>query len=628
MTRQRTGATMVDTTAPAPRTGKRARTGAAAARASVAGKPAARKAATPFAAGKRAARGPAPRKARRVSGAASSALIERATQNTLAANPLIGIRRKEVLAAASTLLAQLARQPAMLSRQAAKFLAELAQVAAGRSALVPAAGDRRFTDKAWADGAGFRRLLQAYLALGESLAHCIDDAKLDPVVAERSRFVASLLVDAIAPTNFIVTNPAALQKAVATRGTSLIRGLANLVEDLTSGRWLPRQVDSRPFAVGKNVANTAGAVVFRNEMLELIQYAPATAEVHRRPLLIVPPQINKYYAFDLAPGKSIVQWSVGSGVRTFAVSWRNPTTEHAAWGIDAYVVALEHAVDALCEITGVSDVNVWGACSGGITLTAFLAYLAAVGQRKVHSATLAVCVLDTKAVRKTTAGLFVTPATIRAAKAASRKRGVVEGAELARMFAWMRPNDLVWNYVVNNYLLGNEPPAHDILFWNNDTTRLPARLHADFLNLFETNPFARPRTLSVRGRKTDMRRIGIDTYVIGGLTDHITPWDGVYETARLYGGARATFVLSNGGHMQSLINPPGNPRSWFVAGPARAATSGAWLEGRAKVEGSWWPHWRDWIHKRSGRLQPADVTLGNFRYAPLAPAPGTYVFER
>jgi len=569
------------------------------------------------------------RRTRTGTGAApSSALIERAAQNTLAANPLIGIRREEVLAAASTLLAQLARQPVMVSRQVARFLAELARVASGRSTLAPAAGDRRFADKAWSDGAGFRRLLQAYIALGESLDRSVSEARLDPLAAERARFVTSLLIDAIAPTNFVVTNPAAIRKAVATRGTSLIRGLANLVEDLTSGRWLPRQVDSRPFAVGKNVANTAGAVVFRNEMLELIQYSPTTAEVHRRPLLIVPPQINKYYAFDLAPGKSIVQWSVGSNVRTFAVSWRNPTSEHAAWGIDAYVEALEQAVDAICEITGSADVNVWGACSGGITLTAFLAWLAAVGRRKVHAATLAVCVLDTSGVRKTTAGLFVTPATIKAARAASRRRGVVEGAELARMFAWMRPNDLVWNYVVNNYLLGNEPPAHDILFWNNDTTRLPAKLHADFLDLFETNPFARPGALSVRGRQTDPSRIGIHTYVVGGLTDHITPWDGVYETARLYGGARSTFVLSNGGHMQSLINPPGNTRSWFAEGPARAATAEAWLKGRARTEGSWWPHWREWIRKRSGRLQPAEAAPGSARYAPLAPAPGTYVFEQ
>ena len=280
------------------------------------------------------------------------------------------------------------------------------------------------------------------------------------------------------------------------------------------------------------------------------------------------------------------------------------------------------------EITGSADVNVWGACSGGITLTAFLAYLAARRNRKIHAATIAVCVLDMSAVRQTTAGLFVTPATIKAAKAASRKRGVVEGTDLARMFAWMRPNDLIWNYVVNNYLLGNDPPAYDILVWNNDTTRLPAQLHADFLDLMDGNPFAHPGRLTVRGRKIDMSRIGIDTYVVGGLADHITPWQGVYQTARLYGGTRSTFALSNGGHIQSLVNPPGNARSWYMAGPARAATPEAWLKRGEKVEGSWWPHWREWIRARSGAMQPAPAALGSARHAPLCPAPGTYVLER
>jgi polyhydroxyalkanoate synthase len=232
------------------------------------------------------------------------------------------------------------------------------------------------------------------------------------------------------------------------------------------------------------------------------------------------------------------------------------------------------------------------------------------------------------AVAKHDRGLFVTPATIAAAKAASRKRGVVEGKDLARMFAWMRPNDLVWNYVVNNYLLGNEPPAHDILYWNNDTTRLPAALHADFLDLFEANPFATHGKLRVRGRKIDIGTAGHATYMVGGLTDHITPWQGVYRTARLYAGPRSTFVLANGGHIQSLVNPPGNRKSWFMAGAARAATPEAWLGRREKAEGSWWPHWREWLRARSGTLQRAPASLGSARHAPIVAAPGTYVLER
>jgi len=572
----------------------------------------------------------APRGVRKESAATAAPpeLALLAARNTLAANPLVGIRRKDVLAAASMLLSHLARQPRAVSRQYAKFLGELLQVARGRSALAPAAGDRRFADKTWSDSAAFHRLLQAYVALSRSLDAVVDDARLDATNTDRARFVVSLVVDALAPTNFIVTNPAALKKAVDTRGASVIRGLANLVEDLTGGTLLPKQVDARPFTVGRNLANAKGSVVFRNELLELIQYAPTTPEVHRRPLLIVPPQINKYYVFDLAPAKSIVAWSLGSGVQTFVISWRNPTREHADWGLDAYVGAIEEAVDAMREITGSPDVNVWGACSGGITLTAFLGYLAARRERKVHAVTLAVCVLDMSTIHQTTAGLFVTPATIEAARAASNKRGVVEGKALARMFAWMRPNDLVWNYVVNNYLLGNDPPAYDILYWNNDTTRLPARLHADFLGLVDGNPFAEPGKLVVRGRKIDVGAIGLDSYVVGGLADHITPWKGVYRTARLCGSRRTTFALSNGGHIQSLINPPGGSRSWFMAGAANAATPDAWLKRQAKVEGSWWPHWREWIRARSGGLAPAPAMLGSARHAPLAAAPGTYVFER
>ena len=556
------------------------------------------------------------------------ALVENATRNTLAANPLVGVRRKDVAAAAAALMNQLARNPGVVAGQYAKLLGESARIATGRSALTPAAGDRRFADAAWTNNAVFKRMLQSYLALGQSLDRCVDGAGLDEAGAARAHFAVDLLVDALAPTNFVASNPVALRKLVDTKGASVVRGFANLIDDVAGGTGLPRQVDTRPFTVGRNVAATSGAVVYRNELLELIQYAPTTPQIHARPLLIVPPQINKYYVFDLAPDKSLVRFALESGIQTFAVSWRNPTRKHAGCGFDAYTEALEQAIDAMCAITTSADVNVLGACSGGMTLAALLGHLAARRERIVHSATLAVCVLDMAAVRDATMGLFATPATLAAAKAASRKRGVVEGTALARMFAWMRPNDLVWNYVVNNYLLGNEPPAHDILFWNNDTTRLPARLHADFLDLVESNAFVGRGALRVRGTGIDLRDVRMDTYVVGGLTDHITTWQGVYRTARLFGVSRSTFVLSNAGHIQSLINPPGKGRSWFMAGPARAQTPDAWTKRQHKIEGSWWPHWAAWLRARSGTLQPATGGLGRDSHPPLAPAPGTYVFER
>ena len=558
-----------------------------------------------------------------------AALVESAAQNTLALNPLVGVRRKDLLAAAAALTAQLARQPKTLGVEYAKLAREYARIALGRSEIAPASGDRRFADPAWTKNGAFRRLLQSYVALGQSLDRCVDDAKLEASNAARARFAVSLFVDALAPTNFVASNPTALKKLVDTKGASVIRGFANFVEDLGRGSRLPRQVDTRPFAVGKNLAATPGAVVFRNDLLELIQYAPVAPDVHARPLVIIPPQINKFYVFDLAHDKSLVRWSLDGRMQTFAISWRNPTRQQADCGFDAYTEALEQAIDAVRAITRSPDVNVLGACSGAITLTALLGSLAARRTTKIRTATIVVCVLDTASMQSTTAGLLATPASIAAARAASRKRGVVEGSDLARMFAWMRPNDLVWNYVVNNYLLGNDPPAHDILFWNNDTTRLPARLHADFLDLFESNAFVHRGRLRVRGRAIDVGKVKLETYVLGGLTDHITPWQGVYRTARLIGGgARATFALSNGGHIQSLINPPGNSRAWFMAGKASAQTPERWVTRQGKTEGSWWPHWREWIGKRSGPLRPAPAEIGDAQYPALTAAPGTYVLER
>jgi polyhydroxyalkanoate synthase len=449
---------------------------------------------------------------------------------------------------------------------------------------------------------------------------------MDPAATSRARFAVSLLVDAIAPTNFVGGNPAALRKLVDTKGASVIRGFANFVEDFASGTGLPRQVDARPFAVGRNVATTPGAVVYRNEVLELIQYAPRTAKVHQRPLVICPPQINKFYCVDLSPEKSLTRWILDSEVQLFQISWRNPTKKQRDWNLDTYVQALDEAVDAARRITGSPDVNMWGNCSGGITMAAYLGYLAASGQKKVASATAAVCVLDMSTTESTTVGLFTTPATIKAAKLASRERGVVGGPEMARMFAWLRPNDLIWNYWVNNYLLGNKPPAFDILFWNADTTRLPAGLHADYLDLIDSNPFVNAGTLDVCGRPIDMTRVDVEAYVVGGITDHITPWQGCHSTARIYGDD-TTFVLANSGHLQSLINPPGNPKAFFSTAMVGNATADAWAERAKRQEGSWWPHWRSWIGRRSGAKVAAPTKLGNRKHPAGEPAPGAYVRE-
>ena len=554
-------------------------------------------------------------------------LREQAAQHTLAANPLVGVRGRDILDSARLLLGQMLGNPIVAGQQYLTFLAELGRIATGGSVLAPDARDRRFADPAWRDSLAYRSLAQGYLAWGNALYRFLDEAELDKRDAQRARFVVSLLVDAMSPTNSLAGNPAALKKLLDTGGGSLVHGLENFVGDLVRNGGLPAQVDTRTFAVGRNLATTPGSVVCRTPVMELIQYRPIEADVHRRPLLIAPPQINKFYVFDLAPEKSIVRYCLEGGLQTFAISWKNPTPAERSFGIDTYVEALEEAVDAMRDITGSEDVNIWGSCSGGITMSAFLAHLAARRETKVHSATVAVCVLDMAVARNTTAGMFVTPESIVTAKSASQLAGVVEGQELARMFAWMRPNDLIWNYWVNNYLLGNAPPAFDVLYWNNDTTRLPAGLHADFLDLIDANPYVNAGRLEVRGTPLDMAQVNLDSYVVAGLTDHITPWQGCYNTARLY-GARSVFVLANSGHIQSLLNPPGNPKACFWTEAASVAGAELWLERAAKHGGSWWPHWLDWIKSRSGEMTPAPAASGSDRHPALEAAPGRYVLER
>ena len=424
----------------------------------------------------------------------------------------------------------------------------------------------------------------------------------------------------------MLTNPAAVRKFIDTGGQSLWDGLKNYFGDLTRNRGMPSMVDTSAFKVGENLAVTPGAVVLRNELLELIQYTPMTATVRRRPLLVTPPQINKYYALDLSPDKSMIRFLLESGIQTFAISWRNPTAANRDWGLDTYVAALDEAVDAAREITGCDDISMMGSCSGGITSTAYFATLGSSAEKKIKNLVLAVCLLDPNSAEESTFGCLMTPETMRAAKEASRLRGVVDGHDLARMFAWMRPNDLIWNYWVNNYLLGNQPPAFDILYWNADTTRLPAALHSDYLDLYFTNPFVNPGKLTLNERTVDMSKVKADSYVIAGVTDHITPWKGVYKTAQIMGEG-TTFVLSNSGHLQSLLNPPTNPKASFMIGPISADAPDAFLASAEKRKGSWWLDWRDWLHARSGEEMAAPASLGSARHPTLGAAPGTYVFD-
>jgi len=550
-----------------------------------------------------------------------------AARNTLALNPLVGLRSEDLLAGAATVLKAVTNEPTIAANQWLWFIGELGKIATGQSDRGPQVGDRRFADAAWKSSNLHRGLLQAYLAWGSAVDTFVSQSSLSELDKTRARLFTTIVVDALAPTNAFLTNPTALKQLIDSGGESLWHGLKNYVEDLVQNGGLPSQVKKSAFKVGENLARTPGAVVFRNPLVELIQYAPTTASVRKRPLVITPPQINKYYAMDLSPDKSMVQFLLNSGIQTFCISWRNPTAAQRDWGLDTYVASLDEAVDAVREVTSADNVSMMGSCSGGITAAAYLGTLVGRNKHKIKNMVLAVCVLDTATTGDSAFGSLVTPETMRAAKEASRLRGVLDGHDLARMFAWMRPNDLIWNYWVNNYLLGKEPPAFDILFWNADTTRLPARLHSDYIDLYFTNPFVNPKKLSLNGTAIDMAQIKVDSYVIAGVTDHITPWKSVYQTAKIMGND-TTFILSNSGHLQSLLNPPGNQKASFVTGPLAPAGPDAFLACSQKHEGSWWLHWRDWLHERSDEEVPAPTMLGNARHRVDVPAPGTYVFDQ
>jgi poly[(R)-3-hydroxyalkanoate] polymerase subunit PhaC len=557
-------------------------------------------------------------------------LVAQASDNTLAITPLAGLQPGDVASAAKSLLKVMSRTPGRTALHYGRYLKTLASVAAGKSDLSPDPKDRRFADPAWKGNALYTRLMQSYLATQKELTSAIESSTLDGVDKGRAQFFASLVTDALAPSNFVLGNPVAVKKIVDTGGTNLVKGLQHLVHDIRHNNLMPSQVDTTPFKLGENMATSPGQVVHRDEMFELLQFAPTTREVHQRPLVMSPPQVNKYYSIDLSPEKSLVKWTADSGVQLFVVSWRNPTVEQRHWGLSEYAMALDRAVDVARRITGSADVNMWGSCSGGMTLAAYLGWLAAKGEHKVANTIWAVCVLDTGAALEGSAlGLFSSPATLRAAKARSRRKGYVSGDELASMFAWLRPNDLIWNYWVNNYLLGNKPPAYDILAWNADTTRLPGQFHCDLLDLIDKNPYVRPGALEIGGLPIDLSTVQVGAYVIGGITDHITPWKACYGTARLF-GPDTTFVLANAGHLQSMINPPGGSRSFFLAAPAGVDDPVQWAEAAqaTRQEGSWWPHWRTWIQARSGDLVDAPAKLGSRKHKPLGPAPGQYVHAK
>jgi polyhydroxyalkanoate synthase subunit PhaC len=555
----------------------------------------------------------------------NTAQAEDAADGILGANPLLGLDKAEILDAAQRALRLALGRPQMLLEETLGMGRGLLDVLRGQSDAAPDPKDRRFSHEIWRKSGYYRRLMQGFVVFRDSLNRMLDRADATPEDRERARFLLSMLTEAFAPTNSLLGNPGALQRLTETRGRSLLYGAQNLLDDVLNNGGMPRQVDERKFQVGKNLALTPGAVVFRNEVFELIQYRPATAQVRARPLVIVPPQINKFYMVDLAPGRSFAEYAVAEGVQLFCISWRNPTAAQRDWNLETYLRAAQQAIGVAREITGADKVNVMAACAGGFTLATLLGHMAAVGDDSVASATLLVTVLDTDS--PTLLGQFASKSGIAASIQRSRSKGVLEGEEMARVFAWLRPNDLVWMFVANNWVMGNRPPAFDILYWNADNTRLPAEFHADLLRLFLENPLRHRNRLEVLGTPIDMKKVKIPFYVVAGITDHITPWEACYATRQIIKGP-ITFVLSSSGHIQSIVNPPSNTKAKYYLNPKLDQEAPQWLASATEHSGTWWTHWSEWLAERSGAERAAPRTLGSEAHPATDPAPGRYVHQR
>ncbi|WAG78682.1 class II poly(R)-hydroxyalkanoic acid synthase [Metapseudomonas furukawaii] len=542
-----------------------------------------------------------------------------------AQNAIVGLRGKDLFSTVRNLALHGLRHPLNSARHVLAFGGQVGRVLLGDTLHQPNPHDSRFADPSWQLNPFYRRGLQLYLAWQKQLAAWIEESDLSDDDRARARFVLAQLSDALSPTNSLL-NPLAVKELLNTGGLSLIKGFSQLVDDLLHNDGMPRQVSRHAFEIGRNLANTPGAVVFRNELLELIQYKPMSEKQYLRPVLVVPPQINKYYIFDLAPEKSFVQYALKNNLQVFMVSWRNPDARHREWGLSTYVQALEEALDACRAISGSKDVNLVGACAGGLTIAALQGHLQARRQlRKVNSATYLVSLLDSQV--DSPAVLFADEQTLEAAKRRSYQAGVLDGKDMAKVFAWMRPNDLVWNYFVNNYLLGKEPPTFDILYWNNDNTRLPAALHGDMLDFFKHNPLTRPGGLEICGTAIDLQKVTVDSFSVAGINDHITPWDAVYRSALLLGGD-SRFVLSNSGHVQSILNPPGNPKANYYENGKLTSDPRAWYYDARHIQGSWWSEWLGWVQERSGEQRETIMALGNQDHPPMEAAPGTYVHVR
>ena len=490
----------------------------------------------------------------------------------------------------------------------------------------PQPGDRRFAAKEWRDNPYYDYLKQSYLLAAQYVEQVVDAAELAPPAKDRARFAARQWIDAMCPANFPATNPAALREAMETRGESLARGLANLLGDVHKRRI--SQTREAAFEVGRNLAVTPGEVVFENDLIQLIQYQAATPEVARRPLVMIPPCINKYYILDLQPENSFVAYAVAEGHTVFMVSWRNVEAEHGRYGWDDYLeLGVFEALRVAKEISKSEEVNALGFCVGGTLLGAGLSVLQERNPGLVASATFLAAMLDFSDTGQI--GLFVDETSVALREATIGAGGILPGHELAFVFSSLRANDLVWPYVVNNYLLGGEPAAFDLLYWNSDSTNLPGPMYCYYRrNTYLHNRLREPGALTNCGVPVDLGKVGAPVFVVATREDHIVPWRSAYQTLHLVGSKEKAFVLGASGHVAGIINPAAKKRRSHWVLDSYPSDPDLWFEQAKETPGSWWPLWSQWLSRHSGGKRKAPSNTGSAKYRPIEPAPGRYVKQR
>ena len=482
--------------------------------------------------------------------------------------------------------------------------------------------DKRFKDDAWRENEVFDFIRQSYLLSARYMQRLVHDAEgLDEKTAQKVDFYTRQFVDAMSPTNFAVTNPEVLRRTAETGGENLLKGLSNLLTDLERGQGnlRIRMTDESKFKVGENIAVTPGKIVYQNDLMQLIQYTPTTEKVLKRPLLIMPPWINKYYILDLRPKNSFIRWAVDQGHTVFVVSWVNPDAKLAEKGFEDYMLQGPYAaLDAIEKATGEKSVNAIGYCLGGTLLSATLAHMAAKRDTRIKSATFFTTLVDF--TESGELGVFIDEEQLKALEAKMQKRGYLEGREMATTFNMLRANDLIWSFVVNNYLLGQDPFPFDLLYWNDDSTRMPARMHSFYLRrMYQQNDLIKPGGIELLGVKLDLRKIKLPTYILSTREDHIAPWASTYRATQTYTGD-IRFVLAASGHIAGVVNPPDAGKYSHWVNTTLPADPEAWLASSTELAGSWWPDWQRWV---TGQ-EPVQVPARKPKNA-VEDAPGSYV---